>query len=46
MNMLSHKSIRNTMMYMQLINFETDEYTVKVSHSLDEDKERIKAGFE
>ena len=30
----------------QLANFESDEYSVRVAHSLEEDKELIESGFE
>ena len=50
-NLLGHKNIKNTMIY---INYEkgvfgpgtSDEFTVKVSSNIHEDKELIEAGFE
>lgn len=46
MKMLGHKSINNTMLYTQLVNFESDNYTTHVSNSVEEDREFIEAGFE
>jgi len=44
--LLGHKRIDSTLVYTQLVTFESDEYHVKTSESLDEDKELIQAGFE
>jgi integrase len=46
MQMLGHKNIQNTLLYTQLITFESDEYHVRVATTLEEDKELIEAGFE
>jgi hypothetical protein len=46
MRILGHKNINNTLMYTQLVDFGDDEYTVKVAHSIKEDKQLIEAGFE
>jgi hypothetical protein len=46
MKMLGHKNINNTMLYTQLVNFESDNYTTRVSDSVKEDRELIEAGFE
>jgi len=46
MNILGHRSIQNTLVYTQLVSFEDDEYSVRVAHSLEEDKQLIEAGFE
>ena len=43
---LGHKSITSTMIYMHLINFESNEFIVKTASTLEEDEELIKAGFE
>jgi len=41
-----HKNINNTLVYTQLVDFGDDEYTVRVSHNINEDKQLIEAGFE
>ena len=46
MQLLGHKNIKNTLKYTQLINFETDEYTCKVTKTLKEASQLIEAGFE
>jgi len=46
MQLLGHKNINNTLVYTQLVDFGDDEYTVKVAHSVEEDKQLIEAGFE
>jgi len=42
---LRHRNNSSTLVYTHLINFEGDEYTVRVSRSLQEDEEPLKAGF-
>ena len=44
--LLGHKNINNTLVYTHLVDFGDDEYTVKVAHSIQEDKQLIEAGFE
>ena len=44
--MLGHKSINSTLLYKQLVNFEGDEYDVKVAESRNEIEELLKVGFE
>ncbi len=44
--LLGHKNINNTLIYTQLINFESDEFHVRVAKNLEEDKELVEAGFE
>ena len=46
MQMLGHRSIQNTLIYTQLIEFKNDEYTAKVAHSEQEVCQLIEAGFE
>jgi integrase len=46
MKILGHKNINNTLVYTQLVDFQDDEYTVRVAHNIQEDKELIEAGFE
>ncbi|MDH5391467.1 MAG: hypothetical protein OEX10_09985 [Candidatus Bathyarchaeota archaeon] len=43
---LGHRDIKSTLAYTHLVNFESDDYHAKVSRSLREDKELLKAGFE
>ncbi len=43
---LGHRSILSTMIYTQLVDFESDNYHVKAARTLKEDKELIEAGFE
>ncbi|MGD8544566.1 MAG: site-specific integrase [Candidatus Bathyarchaeota archaeon] len=43
---LGHRSILSTMIYTQLVNFESDNYHVKAAKTIKEDKELIEAGFE
>jgi integrase len=46
MKMLGHKSIENTLIYTQLIQFEGDEYHSAVAKTIDEAKALIETGFE
>jgi len=46
MKILGHKNINNKLIYTQLVDFADNEYTVKVAHNIEEDKELIEAGFE
>jgi integrase len=46
MQILGHRSIQNTLVYTQLVNFSDDEYTAKVAHSENETCQPIEAGFE
>jgi len=46
MKLLGHKSINSTLLYTQLINFEGDEYDVKVAETKEEITELLKVGFE
>jgi integrase len=43
---LGHKYIENTMVYTQLINFESDEYHVAYAKTLEEEGKLVEAGFE
>lgn len=43
---LGHRSIENTMIYTQLINFESDEWHVAHAETLEEEDKLIQAGFE
>jgi integrase len=44
--LLGHKRIENTLVYTHLIHFESDEYTCKVAHTLEEATALIEAGYE
>jgi len=44
--LLGHKKIENTMLYTQLINFESDEYSSAVAKNLEEARNLIEAGFD
>jgi hypothetical protein len=46
MQMLGHRNIQTTLIYTQLINFESDEFHVRGAKHLEEDKELIEAGFQ
>jgi integrase len=43
---LGHKNIKNTLVYIHLVNFESDEYIAKVATNLEEACQLIEAGFE
>jgi len=43
---LSHKSITTTILYTQLIDWQSDEYTSAVAQNLDEARSLVEAGFE
>jgi len=46
MELLGHRDIKTTLIYTHLVNFEGDDYHVKASTTLEEDKELLKTGFE
>jgi len=46
MKVLGHKNINNTLVYTHLVDFGDDEYTVRVAHTIEEDKQLLEAGFE
>jgi len=43
---MGHKKLETTLIYTQLVNFESDEFTVKVAKTLDEACQLIESGFE
>ncbi len=45
-HLLGHKQLKNTEIYTQLINFESDEWNVAHAKDLDEESKLIEAGFE
>ncbi|MDH5494831.1 MAG: site-specific integrase, partial [Candidatus Bathyarchaeota archaeon] len=44
--LLGHKNIQNTLIYTQLINFESDEFHVKTAKTVDEACKLVEAGFD
>ena len=46
MKMLGHKNVQNTLLYTQLISFESDEWHVAHAQNLEEENKLIEAGFE
>jgi hypothetical protein len=44
--LLGHRNIANTLIYTQLVEFESDEYCSAVANNVDEAKKLIEAGFE
>jgi len=46
MKLLGHKRIENTLVYTQLIDFESDEYTCRVTRTEQEIRGLVEAGFE
>jgi len=44
--MLGHKRIENTMIYTQLISFESDQFHVRTAKTLKEVCKLVEAGFE
>ena len=46
MRLLGHKNIADTLIYTQLVEFESDEYCSAVANEVDEAKKLIEAGFE
>lgn len=46
MKRLGHKRIENTLLYTQLIQFESDEYHSAIAESMGEARKLIEAGFE
>lgn len=43
---ITAKIVNNTLVCTQLVDFGDEEYTVRVTYSIDEDKQLIEAGFE
>jgi integrase len=44
--MLGHRNLRSTLRYVQLINFEDDDYTSAVAKTVEEVRQLVEAGFE
>ena len=43
---IGHKSLKNTLIYMDLADFDTEEYISKVAQTAEEIQELIESGFE
>jgi len=46
MQLLGHRSIKNTLVYTHLINFENEQYICKVASTIEDAKSLIQNGFE
>jgi len=46
MQQLGHKKIETTLIYTQLVNFESDEYTSAVANNINEAQKLVESGFE
>ncbi|MEM2130093.1 MAG: site-specific integrase, partial [Candidatus Bathyarchaeia archaeon] len=46
MQLLGHRSIKNTLVYTHLVNFESDEYVSKIAKTGEEACKLIEAGFD
>ncbi len=44
--MLSHRRIEHTLKYVQLVNWESDEFTSKVAMTVKEAQELVESGFD
>jgi integrase/recombinase XerD len=44
--MLGHRNLKSTLRYVQLINFEDDDYTSAVARSVEEVRKLVEAGFQ
>jgi integrase len=43
---LGHKKIENTLIYTQLVNFESEDYTSAVAKNVNEAQKLVESGFE
>ena len=46
MEMLGHRDNKTTLIYIQLVTFESDEYNLSTAKTTKEAKELVEAGFE
>lgn len=46
MKLLGHRNINNTLLYTQLVNFESNEYHVATAKTLEEACKLVEVGFE
>ena len=43
---MGHRNLKNTLVYTHLVNFKSDEYTVRVAETIGEACKLVEAGFE
>jgi hypothetical protein len=46
MRMLGHKSIQNTLVYTQMVEFKNEEYVSATASTIEDAKKLVEAGFE
>jgi hypothetical protein len=46
MQLLGHRSIKNTLVYTHLVSFEGDEFICKIARSVDEATALVESGFD
>jgi hypothetical protein len=46
MKMLGHRNIQSTLLYTQLVNFESDEYHSATAKTVEEAQKLVETGFE
>jgi hypothetical protein len=46
MNLLGHRNIENTLIYTQLVSFESDDYHSAVANTVEEARKLLEQGFE
>jgi hypothetical protein len=46
MQLLGHKSIKNTLVYTHLVDFGSDEYVCKIAKTVDDAKVMVEDGFD
>jgi len=46
MRMLGHKSIQNTLVYTQMVQFKKEEYTSATANTIEDAQKLVEAGFE
>ncbi|UCE29862.1 MAG: site-specific integrase, partial [Candidatus Bathyarchaeota archaeon] len=43
---MGHRNLKNTLVYTHLVNFKSDEYTVRLAETIHEACKLLEAGFE
>ncbi|MFZ0965263.1 MAG: tyrosine-type recombinase/integrase [Candidatus Bathyarchaeia archaeon] len=46
MQLLGHRNIKNTLVYTQLVNFESDDYHSATARTVEEARKLVETGFE
>ena len=46
MRMLGHKSIQNTLVYTQMVQFKKEEYTSATANTIQDAQKLVESGFE